>query len=428
MASETLATQFPDYGRCLRKHFAFDPDFIPLNHGGLGATPRAVLDASNDLTLEIESNPDDFVWLRYESKLNEVRRQIARLVNVDMDECVLVPNVCNGINTVLRNIEWREGDVIIITNCTFNPIANAARHISQTYPFPAVIQFPLNFPESREDLLVRWRKFLRGSASPLASSGSSQRRVVAIIDSIVSGPGLVMPWREMVQTCKEGGVWTVIDAAHSLGQERVDLSATQPDFWVSTTSKWLFARRGCAVLYVPKRNQHMIKTSLPTAFHAPFSPDTSTFGSRFAWFGSLDLTIALSIPAALRFKESLGGEKRMNAYCRMLALAGGKRLADILGTREMDQSPGRAFTANMVLVELPLPADVVFSFETMRFFQIRLIEQHKVYASQTFHNGKWWTRASAAVYNDVSDFEKLGYALVEVCREIAKRPRTGARL
>ena len=78
-----------------------------------------MLDASNDLTLEMESNPDDFVWLRYESKLNEVRQQIARRVNADMDECVLVPNVCNGINTVLRNFEWREGDAIIISTYAF---------------------------------------------------------------------------------------------------------------------------------------------------------------------------------------------------------------------------------------------------------------------------------------------------------------------
>ncbi|KAH9831340.1 pyridoxal phosphate-dependent transferase [Rhodofomes roseus] len=237
---------------------------------------RPVLDASNVLTLKIESNPDDFLWLGYESKLNEVRRQIARLVNVDMDECVLVPNVCNVINTILRNFEWREGDAI---------------------------------------------------AS--ASKCSSQRRVVAIVDSIVSGPGAAMPWRDMVRTCKEEGVWSVIDAAHPLGQEAVDLNAVQPDFWVSSCSKWLFARRGCAVLYVPKK-----------------------------WF-----------------RESLGGEEKINAYCRSIALAGGKRLAGNIGhTRDG-----------------PI----------MRFIQVRLLELHKVYASAFYHNHRWWTRASAQVYNEV---------------------------
>lgn len=38
----------------------------------------------------------------------------------------------------------------------------------------------------------------------------------------------------MVQICKEEDVWSVVDAAHSIGQEvDLDLEAAKPDFWVS---------------------------------------------------------------------------------------------------------------------------------------------------------------------------------------------------
>ena len=50
----------------------------------------------------------------------------------------------------------------------------------------------------------------------LAPTGN---RFVAIIDSIASTPGVLMPWKELVDVCKEEGVWSVIDAAHSVGQE-----------------------------------------------------------------------------------------------------------------------------------------------------------------------------------------------------------------
>jgi hercynylcysteine S-oxide lyase len=57
---------------------------------------------------------------------------------------------------------------------------------------------------------------------------------VAVIDSIVSNPGVLLPWKEMVQLCREEGVWSVIDAAHSIGQEvDLDLGKVKPDFWVS---------------------------------------------------------------------------------------------------------------------------------------------------------------------------------------------------
>ena len=40
----------------------------------------------------------------------------------------------------------------------------------------------------------------------------------------------------MVQICKEEGVWSVIDAAHSIGQEvDLDLAKAEPDFWVSVS-------------------------------------------------------------------------------------------------------------------------------------------------------------------------------------------------
>ena len=41
---------------------------------------------------------------------------------------------------------------------------------------------------------------------------------------------------------------------------------------------------------------------------------------------------------ALDFVDSLGGQAKINAYCHELALAGGRRLAEVLGTRVMDET------------------------------------------------------------------------------------------
>ena len=44
-------------------------------------------------------------------------------------------------------------------------------------------------------------------------------RFVVVIDAISSMPGVLMPWKRMVEICKEQGLWSVVDAAHSIGQE-----------------------------------------------------------------------------------------------------------------------------------------------------------------------------------------------------------------
>lgn len=57
---------------------------------------------------------------------------------------------------------------------------------------------------------------------------------------------------------------------------------------------------------------------------------------------------SLSYPShvAMDFRKWLGGEEAINAYCHKLALDGGKRLAQILGTKTLDETG--EFTLNMV--------------------------------------------------------------------------------
>jgi hypothetical protein len=54
------------------------------------------------------------------------------------------------------------------------------------------------------------------------------------------------------------------------------------------------------------------------------------------------------VHAALDFREWLGGEVKINGYCRELAISGGKRLAEIFGTEGMDKTPNHELTLNMV--------------------------------------------------------------------------------
>ena len=102
------------------------------------------------------------------------------------------------------------------------------------------------------------------------------------------------------------------------------------------------------------------------------------------------------------FREWVGGEEVINQYCRELALTGGKRIAEIMGTQIMDESPNSEQTFNMVNVELPLydvPEDQIsFVQDTLRD---RLLLDFKIYAAHFYHNGKFWARLSAQIYNEV---------------------------
>ena len=140
----------------------------------------------------------------------------------------------------------------------------------------------------------------------------------------------------------------------------------------------------------------------------------------------MDVSPYLSVPAALAFRTWLGGEHAINDYCHKLALAGGRRLAALLGTRVM-RSPDAEdeLVLNMVDVQLPLPIETfpgkLYDAKTIKAMRLAFEEKvlrFNVYAANYFHAGAWWTRCSAQVFNEVSDFEYLGRALNAVCKEV----------
>lgn len=143
------------------------------------------------------------------------------------------------------------------------------------------------------------------------------------------------------------------------------------------------------------RNQHLIRTSLPTSlgyvspkdyaedptlpeppdfvgqfkcmrFESPTTSPLLDTGMPITGTGTHDPTSYLSIGpgsfhtvrsvrvltrcsvhTALDFREWLGGEVEINRYCRDLVIKGSKRLAVMLGTEEMDVTPNRELTLNM---------------------------------------------------------------------------------
>lgn len=60
-----------------------------------------------------ESIENWYVLYSYKPMLKAIRARVAELVGADVDECVIVQNATHGINTVLRNFEWKHEDILV---------------------------------------------------------------------------------------------------------------------------------------------------------------------------------------------------------------------------------------------------------------------------------------------------------------------------
>jgi len=113
------------------------------------------------------------------------------------------------------------------------------QYINDLSPHPSVSVFELNFPTTRASVLQAFRTHLdalnaKSQTAQQETGDGFKLKIVAVIDSIASNPGVYLPWKEMVTLCRERGILTVIDAAHSVGQEPdINLTEAGPDFWVS---------------------------------------------------------------------------------------------------------------------------------------------------------------------------------------------------
>src|SRR5580658_3139785 len=101
-----------------------------LNHGSFGACPEAVLETQRELRRRMEARPVEFLARQMQGLLDGSRERLARLIGADAQDIVFVSNATAGANSVLRSLDFREGDEILVTNHGYNACNNVARFVA----------------------------------------------------------------------------------------------------------------------------------------------------------------------------------------------------------------------------------------------------------------------------------------------------------
>lgn len=109
-------------------------------------------------------------------------------------------------------------------------------------PLIALETINIEPPYTLESLFKTFGKDLKKVLSSPKYVGLTEQgkrpKIVVIVDALSSNPALLMPWERVVEYCKGyENVWTLVDAAHAVGQiVGINLNKTQPDFWISVSS------------------------------------------------------------------------------------------------------------------------------------------------------------------------------------------------
>jgi selenocysteine lyase/cysteine desulfurase len=386
---------------------------------------------------ECEAKPDSYIRFAYPKALDVSREAVANLVHAPVNTCVFVPNATTGVNTVLRNLVFAEGDVILYFATIYGACERTVKYITET---TAAESFKIDdhvYPMTDDALCESFEK----AVFRIKSSGKQPK--VAIFDTIVSLPGLRVPFERLVSSCHNHGILSLVDGAHAIGHIPLDLTQLDPDFFVSNAHKWLFTPRGCALLYVPERNQGLIRSTIPTSHGFVPSPDggdtinnplppnaKSPFVVNFEFVGTIDNAPYICVPAALKFRESItwqgkSGEDAIVSFSQNQAREAGKLVAEILSTEVMQNEEG-TLGCNFANVRLPLDITTLACGETQKAIKIvqwisrTLVDEYNTFIAIIFYGGACWARLSAQIYLTMDDWEWGGNVLKQVCQRVSK--------
>jgi cysteine desulfurase / selenocysteine lyase len=280
-----------------------------LNHAGVSPPSLAVKKAVTSL-LDRYASAGAGAVLTSLALRARLREKLARLIGVETADVALTTGATHGVQAIALSFPWRRGDRVVLLSGEFpanvTPWQRAAELFGLEVAFAPVVAFERSAEEG-----------LAAVAGELARGA----RLVAL-SAVQFRSGLVMPLAELAELAHRHGAELFVDAIQALGAVPLDARATDLDYLASGAHKWLMASEGAGFLYVKRSRIAALRPALagwlshedPVSFLTQgaghlrydrplrkeatlFEAGSSSALSQAALEGSLDLLLALGVPA-----------------------------------------------------------------------------------------------------------------------------------
>jgi selenocysteine lyase/cysteine desulfurase len=333
------------FGQDFRKHFFLDPDWTFVNHGAFGGTCRVAMEAGNRWRVHAEMQPLLFIDRQLFTQVVRAIKHIAGLVHASPANLVFVPNATAGLNCAIAAAQLQPKDVVFMLDIGYGSVKKMLAEACAKAG-AALVTHPMVFPVSGiADIVAQVSAGLEAAAVSARASGGSL--ALCVFDHVTSNTALVLPVAELTTLAHGYGARVLIDGAHGLQSQDVDLKAIGAEWYVSNCHKWLCSGKGAAILYAADAVRAGTRPLIISHGYG------SGFSSDFIWDGCRDYSAVLAIPSLLQFWEYVGGHEPARAYCRGLLREAVGTLTARWGTST--HAPLQCYS-HMACVELPLSA------------------------------------------------------------------------
>jgi isopenicillin-N epimerase len=395
MALTTALSAPPDaLPREWRDCWPLDESYTFLNHGSFGSLPIPVAEAQRRYRDLVEARPIEVLGRRCRELLAPVRERMGRFLRADAAGIGLVTNATEAVNSVLRSLDLRPGDVLVTTDHVYRAVLQAMRFVARragaevrVVPVP----LPLTGPG---DIAQRIEAALDG------------RTRLVVIDHVTSPTAVVFPVDRIASMCRARGVECLIDGAHAPGMVDLNINALGATYYAGNLHKWVCAPKGAAFLWVSEERRRSIHPSIVSHFL------DEGFDVEFDWQGTRDISAWLAIVDALAFFEPLGWHRLREHNCSLAAWARELIRAE-LGTAPLVPLDLTGSRSSMLgsIATIELPSSMRSRWAGPEALQADLYERERIEVPIIDWGDRWHVRVSAQAYNHPEQYERLAVAL-----------------
>ncbi len=379
------STNNPREDRAVLGEFGLAPGLVHLNHGSFGAVPRSVDAVQSQWRAHIESNPTGFFKDELPGLMRGTAGHVARRFGGAANDWVFCENATSAVNGILGSLDLGPGDEIATTSHAYGAVAKAMRLWAERRGAGvAVAELPAHLTDDDEAV-----------AAIAAVLGPRTRLLV--IDHITSATAIVLPVGRIAERAHRAGVPVLVDGAHAPGHIPLDVPGVGADWYTGNAHKWLFAPRGCGLLWTAPERQNR-------TFPAILSHGTGAgYLAAFDWVGTRDVTPWLCFESGAAAHDGFGGGLLMDRN-RQLAVEGAAIFGEITGATPAAPAAMRGAMAALDFGNAPtdpnLPPEL----------QRALARRHGIVVPVHGFAGKLWLRISAQVYNEPDDYRRCAEA------------------
>src|SRR4051794_33942091 len=224
--------------RLVRRQFPLEDGLIYLNAANVCPASRPVLDRYAALLRDFQDNPSFQNRDKYRPLRESVRTKVAALLGVSADEIALTRNTSEGSNLVVRGIDLKPGDEVVITDHN-HPSNNDSWKLRARREGLMVKSVPVPVPaKSAEDLVAGIERAI-----------SPRTRVIAVTH-LTSTTGIRYPIPPIAEIARRRDIFLHVDGAQTFGALDVKLKDLGCDSYSASAHKWPMGPLEAGILFV----------------------------------------------------------------------------------------------------------------------------------------------------------------------------------